>query len=159
VSVINKKCEGCQLKEGIFGLRSDGKKRWCTGCAKAHHPETVDLRTGVCEDCKVNAPSRGLADGKKRWCAGCSKAHLGSMDVKHKKCEGCGLKIPSFGLAAEGKRRRWCSGCAPEHATSVRNVRAPPKKEKKPEKVAKPRGRPKGSKGKKFKKTAAAKKK
>ena len=26
-----------------------------------------------------------------------------------KKCEGCGLKQPTFGLPAEG-RRRWCSG-------------------------------------------------
>jgi hypothetical protein len=33
----------------------------------------------------------------------------------HKKCEGCGLKQPNFGLPAEGKKR-WCAGCAKGHA-------------------------------------------
>ena len=28
-----------------------------------------------------------------------------------KMCEGCGLKVPSYGLPAEG-RKRWCAGCA-----------------------------------------------
>ena len=28
-----------------------------------------------------------------------------------KKCEGCGLKQPGYGLPAE-RRRRWCAGCA-----------------------------------------------
>jgi hypothetical protein len=32
-----------------------------------------------------------------------------------RKCEGCKLKQPSFGLPAEGKAR-WCGGCAKEHA-------------------------------------------
>ena len=36
------------------------------------------------------------------------------MNVKNKKCEGCQLKVPSFGLPAEGKAR-WCSGCAKAH--------------------------------------------
>ena len=31
--------------------------------------------------------------------------------AERKKCEGCGLKAPSYGLPAEG-RRRWCVGCA-----------------------------------------------
>ena len=32
-----------------------------------------------------------------------------------KKCEGCGLKKPNFGLPAEEKKR-WCCGCAQGHA-------------------------------------------
>jgi hypothetical protein len=53
-----------------------------------------------------------------RWCGGCANAHAGAVDVDRKKCEGCQLKLPSFGLPAEGKRR-WCSGCAKGHAGVV----------------------------------------
>ena len=53
-----------------------------------------------------------------RWCAGCAKAHAGAEDVVSKKCEGCGLKMASFGLLSEGKRRRWCLGCAPKVASA-----------------------------------------
>ena len=42
---------------------------------------------------------------------------------KRKKCEGCGLKEPGYGLASEGKRR-WCAGCgAAEGAVDVRALR------------------------------------
>ena len=37
----------------------------------------------------------------------------------HKKCEGCLVKIPTFWLPAEGRKRRWCAGCAPKAATSA----------------------------------------
>ena len=40
------------------------------------------------------------------------------MNLSTKKCEGCGLKAPSFGLPAEGKKR-WCVGCAKRHAGAV----------------------------------------
>jgi hypothetical protein len=40
------------------------------------------------------------------------------VGVKSKKCEGCGLKQPAYGLPAEGKRR-WCAGCAKAHAGAV----------------------------------------
>ena len=40
------------------------------------------------------------------------------MNVKHKKCEGCQLTRPHFGLPAEGKVR-WCAGCAKAHAGAV----------------------------------------
>ena len=40
------------------------------------------------------------------------------MDVGKKKCEGCGLKQPNFGLPAEGKKR-WCAGCAKGHVRAV----------------------------------------
>ena len=56
-----------------------------------------------------------------RWCSGCAKAHAGAVDVASKKCEGCGLKAPSFGLPAEGKKKRWCSGCAKGHPGAVKN--------------------------------------
>jgi len=38
-------------------------------------------------------------------------------------CEGCGLKVPTYGLASEGKAR-WCAGCgAAEGAVDVRALR------------------------------------
>jgi hypothetical protein len=40
------------------------------------------------------------------------------VDVGNKKCEGCGLKRPNFGLPLDGKRR-WCGGCAKGHAGAV----------------------------------------
>ena len=42
-------------------------------------------------------------------------AAAGAVNIMDKKCEGCGLKVPSFGLPSEGKRR-WCAGCAKAHA-------------------------------------------
>ena len=41
-AAANKKCEDCQLKVPSFGLPAEGKKRWCSGCAKAH-AEAVDI--------------------------------------------------------------------------------------------------------------------
>jgi hypothetical protein len=35
----------------------------------------------------------------------------GTVNVYQKKCEGCGLRAPSFGRPATGKAR-WCGGCA-----------------------------------------------
>jgi hypothetical protein len=40
------------------------------------------------------------------------------VNIGSKKCEGCGLKQPSFGLPAEGKKR-WCGGCAKGHKGAV----------------------------------------
>jgi hypothetical protein len=40
------------------------------------------------------------------------------VDVVNKKCESCQLKLPSFGLPAEGKAR-WCAGCAKAHAGAI----------------------------------------
>jgi hypothetical protein len=110
----HKKCEDCQLKRSSYGLPSEGKKRWCWGCAKAH-AGAVSAGNN-CEDCGLKVPSFGLAsEGKRRWCAGCAKGHAGAVDVANKECEGCGLKQPPFGMPSEGKRR-WCSGCAKGHA-------------------------------------------
>ena len=38
------------------------------------------------------------------------------MNVYLRKCEGCGLKAPSFGLPSDGKKKRWCADCAPKAA-------------------------------------------
>ena len=45
----------------------------------------------------------------------------GAVNVVTKKCEGCGLKQPHFGLPAEGKKR-WCAGCAKRHTPGVVGV-------------------------------------
>ena len=44
---------------------------------------------------------------------------LWKSQLVSRSCEDCELKVPSFGLPAEGKRR-WCSGCAKGHAGAVR---------------------------------------
>jgi hypothetical protein len=101
-----KKCEGCGLKVPNFGLawlpsegrlRFPSERRWCAGCAKAHAGPTIQV---------VNSTR---------------------LDVASRKCEGCGLKLPKFGLAwlpSEGRLRfpsemRWCAGCAKAHVGAV----------------------------------------
>ena len=68
----NKKCEGCDLKLARFGL-PEGKKRWCSGCAKAH-VGAVDVVSKKCEGCGLKHPNYGLpSEGtRKRWCLGCA---------------------------------------------------------------------------------------
>jgi hypothetical protein len=101
-----------------YGLPAEGKKRWCSGCAKGH-AGAVDISHKKCEDCKVKYRTFGLpAEGKNRWCSGCAKGHAGAVDVSHKKCEDCHLKVPTFGLPADGVAR-WCSGCAKGQAGVV----------------------------------------
>jgi hypothetical protein len=122
VTILNKKCEDCGLNAAYFGLPSDrgrsgplasslglpaeGKKRWCTGCAKGHKGAASFINT--CEDCFHKFAIFGLpSDGKKRWRGGCGKRHAGAVNIKHKKCEGCGLKGATFGLPADWKARWW----------------------------------------------------
>ena len=73
VDVVCKKCEGCQLKRPIFGFLAEGKKRWCSGCAKAH-TGAVDIKRKKCESCGLKRPTFGLpSEGKKRrWCIDCA---------------------------------------------------------------------------------------
>jgi hypothetical protein len=56
---------------------------------------------------------RGLREG----------ARGGGGQEVHKKCEGCRLKQPSFGLPSEGMTR-WCAGCAKGHvgAETLRKI-------------------------------------
>ena len=52
------------------------------------------------------------------------------MNVKMgrvKKCEGCGLKVPSLGLPAEGKAR-WCTSCGKAQAEAVNITSKTPRK-------------------------------
>ena len=45
---------------------------------------------------------------------------------QRKMCEGCGLKVPSYGLPAE-RRTRWCGGCAKKiHPSAVSSCRKGP---------------------------------
>ena len=60
-------------------------------------------------------------DVRCRWCSGCAKSHAGSVQQSRenrKKCEDCGLKVPSFGLESE-RKVRWCHRCSETHAGSV----------------------------------------
>ena len=53
--------------------------------------------------------------------SGCGEAssHLLPAERLPSKCEGCGIKAPSFGLPGEGKKYRWCGGCAKGQAGAV----------------------------------------
>jgi hypothetical protein len=42
VVIVRNTCEECSVKKATYGLASDGKKRWCAGCAKAK-PNATDL--------------------------------------------------------------------------------------------------------------------
>ena len=66
-------CESCKLKRRTFGLLSEGKARWCSGCAKAH-AGAEDLIHKKCESCGLKSANFGLpSDGaKRRWCSGCA---------------------------------------------------------------------------------------
>jgi hypothetical protein len=113
-----KRCEDCQLKAPSFGLRSEGKERWCSGCAKAHEG-SVNVKHKMCEGCGLKQPTFGLPGGKARWCGGCAKGNEGAVSMSvQRKCEDCKLKQPNFGLPAE-KKSRWCSGCAKVHTGAV----------------------------------------
>ena len=49
---------------------SEGKKRWCSGCAKGHKG-AVGVKAKQCEGCRLKRLTFGLpAEGKKRWCSG-----------------------------------------------------------------------------------------
>ena len=79
-------CEDCGLVQPTFGFAVEGKKkRWCSGCSKAH-AGAVSLQQH-CEDCGLKQPTFGLeAEGKKRrWCSGCSKAHDGAVSLDKKR--------------------------------------------------------------------------
>lgn len=65
-------CKDCGLNTASFGLelpvaqptRVPGRRKadrieWCTGCAKASHPEAVMLGYKVCEVCKVHSLPTG----------------------------------------------------------------------------------------------------
>ena len=51
-----KMCEGCGLTVPHFGLASEGKWRWCSGCAKGH-AGAVDVASKKCEGCGLEPPS------------------------------------------------------------------------------------------------------
>ena len=100
------KCESCNMKVPNFGLVVDGKRRWCSGCAKAHVGAVDLMKRKKCELCQVKQPNFGLqSEGKRRWCAGCAKAHVGAENLISK-CEDCGSKRASLGLEVEGSVHR-----------------------------------------------------
>jgi hypothetical protein len=59
VDVSNKKCEDCELKAPRFGLPSEGKKRWCAGCAKAHVGAVGDGKGGQAARAAAEAEAAG----------------------------------------------------------------------------------------------------
>jgi hypothetical protein len=134
----SRRCEGCNLKQPTFGLPAEGKVRWCSGCAEAHLGAVVLTRpkrkgrqgavsvsrTG--EACDKPSVVGFRAEGKRRWCAGCAKAHAGAVDLSKKRCEDCGLKEPSLGLASGGKQAERDRGFRGLTRTPLASSYAPP---------------------------------
>ena len=53
----------------LRGSASEGKKRWCSGCAEGH-AGAAGVKAKTCEGCQLKRPTSGLPEGKKRWCSG-----------------------------------------------------------------------------------------
>lgn len=111
-----KMCEDCKEILPSYGFRSDGKVRWCAGCAKAGHigAEYLNKRQ-MCADCGKKRATYGLPDRSGvLWCPPCAKSgrHPDAVPKqKLKMCVDCGVKHANYGLPADGKRR-WCGSCA-----------------------------------------------
>jgi hypothetical protein len=110
-------CEDCaEPRRAVRGMPAEGKKRWCTPCAKAY-PGTIDLNHPKCEVCHVKNANCGLpGELKSRWCAACARSYAGpgtavNLYAAKFPCEDCDGIGSRWGLPAEG-RRRWCGGCA-----------------------------------------------
>ena len=86
-------CEGCGAKKASFGTPSERKRRWCSGCSKAHG--AINLNVKMCEGCGAKEANFGTpTEREKRWCSGCGKVH-GAVSVDRKPCVGCKTKPSS----------------------------------------------------------------
>ena len=104
----------------------EGRRRWCTDCAKAHSGALV-ISLRKCETCKLKGSSFGMpppAAPRRRWCGGCAEqvgavAMTGPVNVQSM-CEDCRGKKANFGLAdGKGKKLRWCKDCSTNHEGAV----------------------------------------
>jgi hypothetical protein len=82
-AAANKKCEDCQLKVPSFGLPAEGKKRWCSGCAKAHAGAVAaDSWKSSVGGAGVEKPKREIEQAYLSWQSnlvwnnGCTKDNL-----------------------------------------------------------------------------------
>jgi hypothetical protein len=66
-----KMCEDCGLKHPCYGLASDGKRRWCTGCGKVHGGVSLQ-----------KAPAASLNKPPKKTCSKCSKWERRALKVR-----------------------------------------------------------------------------
>ena len=117
-------CEDCNVVGATFGMRADGRRRWCSTCSKRAHAGAVSLMgKPLCEVCNSVRASYGLpAAGKLcrpfRWCAACSRGFPGAqLMVKRRVCEDCGVKraVVRAQGAASKTGSRWCQKCANMH--------------------------------------------
>eukprot|EP01050_Picozoa_sp_SAG11_P027361 SAG11_NODE_6898_length_1229_cov_1.825664_1_plen_154_part_00 len=98
-------CEDCKLKHAHFGNPTNGRRRWCGGCAKQHRG-AIDISFKKCEGCGVKAACFGeLHNRRRQWCSSCAKHHPSATDLNKRRCESCQLKQASFGFPSECKRR------------------------------------------------------
>ena len=90
--------------------------------------EEEDSRSGAPTEPSTELPPAAVAQVQEPASGMAKEAGVGPTKRKgrHKMCEDCSMKQPSFGLPAEGKVR-WCGGCAKAHAGVV-NVNARNKK-------------------------------
>ena len=53
-------CADCGDKCANYGLPSDGKRKWCSGCSKRLHTGAELIGGCKCEDCRARTASFGL---------------------------------------------------------------------------------------------------
>ena len=85
----SKPCEDCGLKTPHYGVLVVGaqkqNRRWCGPCARAGHPEAINLSEQKCEICGLKQASFVLPPStRKQWCAGCAgESHKDTIYIGH----------------------------------------------------------------------------
>ena len=111
IQAKRKQCEDCGQKQAIFGLPSDGVKRWCSGCGKPRG--AYNMVRKLCEDCGLVTASHILeGEGRLRWCSGCSARHGGVTYSGKQVCQKCRVSKDVRYKMPGDHARRWCPPCA-----------------------------------------------
>ena len=62
LQVRRNRCEDCAVTRASFGMKEEGKSRWCMTCAKKNHLGATGVLVPKCEDC-VEVRARHQRDG------------------------------------------------------------------------------------------------
>jgi hypothetical protein len=65
---------GFAARSAVSALEPRKHPRWCSRCAKNHHPTAVDVVHAMCETCRKARALFGLKEeNRRRWCTSCAK--------------------------------------------------------------------------------------